>query len=160
MKLISMTDFVLEQEQQDIKDNFPEETDKYFNACLKYAQFLKTPLSLGMFVPCDEDGNFLQEPDGWNDYLEFPESFDGNKEWYELYAYEEAKEKVIFEGFVFTESQKYSVNNNIQLSVSPYGLKNERLQLTKLENGKFHTWLQLFTVEDLIQCDLECTMSF
>ena len=79
MKLISMTDFVLEFE-----NNFPrqfgeayseynESKSEYLNMKLKsyenYAQFLKQPLTLGMFVPCDEDGSGLQKPinyDVWN----------------------------------------------------------------------------------------------
>jgi len=49
-KLIPMVDFVL---QQDIEMN-----DIY-----AYAVFLKQPINLSMFVPCDEDGNVLEEPD-------------------------------------------------------------------------------------------------
>lgn len=88
-KLISMTDFVLEQNKFNLYKNSEEEIRNYAN-------FLKQPLEKGMFVPCDEDGNVLEEPKSWNDYLAYPDSFDGNIEWYELYAYEQAKEKVIF----------------------------------------------------------------
>ncbi len=153
MKLISMTDFILEQtksfESADLLD-FLHTRESSLIKIENYAKFLKTPLNLGMFVPCDENGNIFEDLDN---SISAPELFD----WQE---YRKSKEKVIFKDFVFTESQKHAVNNNIQLSVSPYGLNNERLQLTKLKNGKFHTWFQLFTVEDLIQCDLECTMSF
>lgn len=60
-KLISMTDFVLEQEKRlglwgDTYKDFTEKTSKY-------AQFLKQPLTLGMFVPCGEDGKVLEHPD-------------------------------------------------------------------------------------------------
>ena len=54
MKLISMTDFVLELETN-------EHWAQDYTKCVKYANFLKQPLTLGMFVPCDEDGNFLPE---------------------------------------------------------------------------------------------------
>ena len=64
-----------------------------------YDALLKQPLQLGFFVPCDENGNVLEEPKRWNDYLQFPDSFDGNKEWGELYNYELAKERVLFKGF-------------------------------------------------------------
>ena len=67
-----------------------------FNSLEKYAKFLKQPLKLEMFVPCDEDGNILKEPKRWEDYLQYPDSFDGNKEWDELYDYQQAKEKVLF----------------------------------------------------------------
>lgn len=103
MELISMTDFVLEQNEKlrkDIHDNYnklliPQCCDRIFN----YANFLKKPLKLSYFIACDENDVPLEEPKRWKDYLDFPESFDGNKEWYELYAYQEAKQRVLFEGF-------------------------------------------------------------
>lgn len=97
MKLISMVDFVLEQNESIKSDmiGYGEFIDKV----VKYAKFLKQPLTLGMFVPCDESGNVLKEPERWLDFLKYPESFDGNKEWYDLYAYQQAKERVLFEGF-------------------------------------------------------------
>ena len=98
MKLISMTDFVLNQKQS---ESFNEKT--FINESLislekirNYANFLKQPSKLEMFVPCDEDGNILKEPNRWVDYLQYPDSFDGNKEWDELYDYQQAKEKVLF----------------------------------------------------------------
>lgn len=97
-RLKSMTDFVLNQKQS---ESFNEKT--FINEALislekirNYANFLKRPLKLEMFVPCDEYGNVLKEPKRWEDYLQYPDSFDGNKEWYELYDYQQAKEKVLF----------------------------------------------------------------
>ena len=148
-----MTDFVLVTYKNAPIEEYDKVNETFVNKVINYSEFLKTPLSLGMFVPYDEIGNILNKPEFYTNILNSDQEIKKLK-------YEEAKEKVIFEGFAFTESQKNSVNNNIQLSVSPYGLNNERLQLTKLKNGKFHTWFQLFTVEDLIQCDLECTLSF
>ena len=52
MKLISMTDFVLQQDITDIKQR---------DSIVKYANFLKQPLKLEMFVPCDEDGNVISK---------------------------------------------------------------------------------------------------
>ena len=96
--LVPMTDFVIEYAP---KFN-PFGTDEQI-LCLdyihNYAKFLKQPLKLEMFVPCNENGNVLEEPKRWKDYLQYPDSFDGNKEWDELYDYQQAKEKVLFEGF-------------------------------------------------------------
>jgi hypothetical protein len=96
MKLISMKDFVLEQ----LNDDRPHISDQFewdlFNHCFvarveNYANFLNQPLTLGMFVPCDEDGDVLEEPDldiqgrptnCQPDYVEF---------------YQQAKERVLFE---------------------------------------------------------------
>ena len=76
-KLISMTDFVLKTHDE-ISDSIDSES-MMFN----YANFLKRPLTLGMFVPCDEDGNVLQEKSIFNttdeDYIFYSESFDNYK---------------------------------------------------------------------------------
>ena len=76
-KLISMTDYVLE-----------------------YANFLKQPLELWMFVPCDEDGSILEEP---------IETIGG----VEMYSkfYKQAKEKVIFKNFIYDEEIDVVRNN-------------------------------------------------
>ncbi|QIY92219.1 hypothetical protein [Chryseobacterium gallinarum] len=102
MKLISMTEFILQQNEIRKQYEYPfevnDKTIEFAKVVLKYAKFLRQPLSLGMFVPVDEDGNVLEEPKRWQDYLEAPESFDGNSEWHEFYKYEIAQEKVLFEG--------------------------------------------------------------
>lgn len=76
---------------------------------ISYANFLKQKLELWMFVPCKfVEGVWvvLEEPKRWNDFLQYPESFDGNKEWYELYEYQEAKDRVLFEGFEIKNHDK------------------------------------------------------
>ncbi len=60
MKLVSMTEFVLEQDKL-IRRN--EITPYHFTMNVTdYALFLKRPLTLDMFVPCDDKGNVLDEP--------------------------------------------------------------------------------------------------
>ena len=149
-----MTDFVLQIEAEVGKEDYQvvawQTKIHGYERINKYANFLKQPLTLGMFVPCDDDGNVLEDLDS---SILAP----NYEDWQE---YQKAQSKVLFNGFVFTESQKFSANNKIELSVSPYGLKNERLQLTKLVNGSFHTWFQLFTIEDLNQCNLDLAVSF
>lgn len=80
MKLISMTDYVLESQR------FKEDSDTAIFKVTNYANFLKQPLNLGMFIPCDEDG----------DTLEVPYYADGIDK---VNKYKEAKERVLFEGF-------------------------------------------------------------
>lgn len=75
-KLISMTDFVLEQTELLYEKN----QSKLIHNIVNYAIFLKQPLKLEMFVPCDEDGNVL------------------NQKLCDFSKYEKAKEKVLFEG--------------------------------------------------------------
>ena len=128
MKLISMTSFVLEQNK--ILETYVNHLRKpLFEKIVNYAKFLKQPLKLEMFVPCDEEGNVLEEPKRWKDYLQYPDSFDGNKEWDELYDYQQAKEKVLFEGFelvrfIDKENPCYVVSNGENEVTFHIGLYN------------------------------------
>jgi len=75
MKLISMTDFVLDLQETESR------VKGTLDSVIKYANFLKQPLKLEMFVP-----SINNEP--------FNYSKHGNKK-----EFEQAKEKVLFEGF-------------------------------------------------------------
>ncbi len=96
MKLMSMTDFVLEQNEKLKKDVYTPEHFSSIIIC--YARFLKQPLKLEMFVCVDDEGNVLEEPemqlrqisfDEWEDYYDDKE----------VEQYRKAREKVLFEGF-------------------------------------------------------------
>lgn len=90
MKLISMTDFVLEQKEKlkNYEQGFNiEKYDFIINVC-NYAKFLKQPLEQFMFVPCDENGNVLERPNA------------GMFGYDHIYNnYNKAQERVLFEGF-------------------------------------------------------------
>lgn len=104
-RLKSMVDFVLESTEQKLfKYNTIQIRD--------YANFLKQPLKLEMFVPCDEDGNVLEYPID----IYYKPDFGCQKypkECYEedLMKYEQAKEKVLFEGFDLSTA-KYHCDRN------------------------------------------------
>lgn len=80
-----MTDFVLQVVQTpNVNEAISwEQTENRLNKIYQYSLFLKQPLTLGMFVPCDESGNVLNDP--------------GLIPSYELEQYRKAKEKVLFE---------------------------------------------------------------
>jgi hypothetical protein len=143
MKLMSMVDFVLKQKEElKLRANlhyYVEAVDLAWKM-INYAQFLKQPLELWMFVPCDENGNVLED----KTYFPIIDC-----------EYQQAKEVCIFYGFEFTESQKFSTVNNIKNSVHWY--TKDRLYLTTKKEDGYHSYFQLFTVEDLIQCDLQLT---
>lgn len=107
IKLMSMTDFVLE-----VKKNSFTITEKYsiieweskcksFDKIINYAEFLKQPLKLGMFVPCDEDDNLIDSnsifASNEKDYIFENEYF---------YKYLQAKERVLFEGLIIQSDKK------------------------------------------------------
>jgi hypothetical protein len=124
MKLISMTDFVLYQNKNFKSDRFYQ--GQFKDNVVNYANFLKQPLKLEMFVPCDEDGNVLEEPD-----QEFELTFWDYST--KMSKYEQAKEKVLFEEFEIAtnkEGEKVILGDYTCLKVSD------------LENG---------TIEDLIK---------
>jgi len=72
-KLISMTDFLPEH---------------------PYSKFLKQPLKLWMFVPCDDDGNFLELP-----------SINEQDTWLWV-QYKQAKERCLFDGCVYDDEME------------------------------------------------------
>ena len=85
-----MTDFVL------LDQRYKEDSDTALFYISNYAQFLKQPLKLGMFVPCDFDGGILIKPD-CNCLTEFDREGCPEK----CFLYINAKNRVYFEGFQF-----------------------------------------------------------
>ena len=76
MKVTSMVDYILQIDEIEPKAvNFSSITDirnyqlNSYSKIVKYAEFLKQPLELRMFVPCDENGNVLEEPSGYKAFL-------------------------------------------------------------------------------------------
>ena len=104
MKLISMTDFVCENTYK-------------WELILNYANFLKQTLELGMFVPCDEEGSILEE----KEIIDFHP-----KDWNEInnqnQKYQQAKEKVFFQGCIYDDKMD-AVRDNIGLMM--YSVKYE-----------------------------------
>lgn len=97
-KLISMTNFVFKVQEE---YSFEESTLKLI---YNYGKFLKQPLTLGMFVPCDLDGNLLEEPQAYRTQICFDE-WDMVYDEKECKEYQEAKERVLFEGFEIKQFQ-------------------------------------------------------
>jgi len=106
-KLISMTDFVLDQSEILHKEqknrNFNLGMLDFATNSIKYARFLKQPLELWMFVPCDKDGNVLAEKSIFNttdeDYIFYSDDFD---------KYQKAKERCLFDGFELKGETEFS----------------------------------------------------
>ncbi|WP_426473437.1 hypothetical protein [Chryseobacterium balustinum] len=152
MKLISMTDFVLLKTSQG-KTTGNIFTPEYKLECIEnYANFLKQPLTLGMFVPCDENGNPLPEPQMRPERNSFDEE-DMDYDAQELYEYIQAKEKVLFKGFTKNESELF--NNELQLSI--YLDTYEFMQ--HCENGYGGGSFSGQNLENLAMCDLQIELT-
>lgn len=101
MKLISMTDFVLDRYKNAPLEDYDQVNETFINSVVRYAEFLKKPLTLGMFVPCDEGGNVL----------------DCTEE--NLTEFNSAAERVMFEGFTLSHK------NNIITLVTNTNLESK-----------------------------------
>ncbi|MEJ5105529.1 hypothetical protein [Chryseobacterium sp. MYb328] len=105
MKLISMTEFVL-QHKENVEFHMNDtvvETGKLMQKVFKYAEFLRQPLTLGMFVPVDEQGKELS--------LVPLKVFEGKFKDYQavLGNYVKAKEKVLFEEIKIKHRENYFI---------------------------------------------------
>lgn len=111
--LISMTDFVLQIVQtSNVNEAICwEQTEERLQKIYHYGLFLKQPLTLGMFVPCDKHGSVLKGK---------PLSPAPDSEWIrwenEEFEFYEAKEKVLFEGFHYVENNTVT-NDDLKLSI-------------------------------------------
>jgi len=113
MKLISMTDFVLKIAKERIDYEVLMESSSWdygpsdFNKVLDYAKLLKTPLNIGMFAPCDEEGNVIKERPEPKILAKGDFSYTSQNFWDE--KYDKAKDKVLFEGFEVIKQNDYYV---------------------------------------------------
>ena len=64
-----------------------------FSRCFRYAKLTNRPPKLGDFIPCDEDGNVLEEPEQYLDSSINDDWSKGKKK-----QYKAAKDRVIFKG--------------------------------------------------------------
>ncbi|MDM1299943.1 hypothetical protein HXZ94_15720 [Empedobacter falsenii] len=112
-----------------------------------YDHFIEQPLKLGMLVPCDEEDNVLEEPTMekygyyFSNHQEKQSGWmyeEGEDEYYKLLEkYQQAKERVLFEGF--------SVYKNL--------IKN-------INGDNIMTWyIEARCIEDLILMNLTLTQT-
>lgn|SRR5690606_26554409 len=122
-RLISMTDFVIQQRSELMFKELGK-------ACCKYADFLKQPLRLEMFVPCDDKGNILKEPKNMADAIL---DGDSGKDWAnKSVKYEEAKEKLLFENVEVYTNWKYSLYYLQKIEFAKYNAKTNEFIVNNL----------------------------
>ena len=95
--LIPMTDFVLRinEIEKEIDQFFDSWRMKQLRIIENYAKFLKQPLKMELFYPCDTQGNFIKKPE-LNKTLE-PFSYERFSFAEKERIYNEAKQKIVFE---------------------------------------------------------------
>jgi len=127
MKLIKMVDFVLEYYSSEEHDEL-----QILDLMNNYAFFLKQPLTVGMFVPADEQGNVLEEPEMYNDWVNHKvDASKYTKECFDCASYKEAKERVMFEGWSFyVEDERLRLTDEKStLEFYPRGYNRETIEL-------------------------------
>jgi len=97
MKLIQMTDFVLEYDEKRVGMR------DYCNLIVNYATFLKQPLQTNMFVVMDETNDPMENPDIYSEESEELEYY-RNK-------YLKQSESVLFKGFKLSSIGMMHVKN-------------------------------------------------
>lgn len=138
MKLTDMVTFVLEQ--FDLLYAAKINQDTYVSRTKKYADFFKQPNELGFFVPCDLDGNVLSKPKCFDSNLWSEPSHEGFED---CIAYQEALDKVLFEGFIIEDEYDLATNGIIGINIAD-----------------FDGWLKyngLKTISDVVKYDLTLT---
>jgi hypothetical protein len=117
MKLISLTKYVLSKAYKSniIIYMHPESSSSQIDKIEKYANFLNLSLTKGMFVPCNEDGNVLEEPILSNYAYKFDDARRFKKD---LEHYQQAKEQVFFEyNLVFLEFINEAIKSSSNLTI-------------------------------------------
>ena len=136
--LIPMTDFVIYQYEK-LKNKEINTLDYAFNTGI-YAHFLKKPLKLGYFIPCDENDKPLEEPINFKiwEKLHFNngKSEKGTIGFKEHEKYQEAKQRVLFEGFEYDKENDWVTYNEFA-----------RFFVSELQNGKVEDLFKLIKDE-------------
>lgn len=140
--------------------NFHKNYMVNYESIFNYAKFLKQPLTLGMFIPCDEKGNVLEIPVNYEIWLKLHNndvsSEKGTIGFLIHEEYQQAKENVLFEGFEIDIMQcghKYAVNNKLQIVND----KDNGLYFLEIYSNKKPKEIFIKTIEDLIPYNLTLT---
>lgn len=150
MKLVSMVDYVLQTDRPNLKDI----TD--WVKIKKYAKFLKQPLKLEMFVPCDDEGNVLENKScpvncDQGDFHEDGKCFE-NGCVQKARGYEKAQEKVLFKTDFNTVRQGMFYEKDF--FIQGIGKINTDWQFMRLNNDYV---IRIHNIEDLTCSGIELT---
>ncbi|MCP4984867.1 MAG: hypothetical protein GY928_02020 [Colwellia sp.] len=138
-QLIPMVDYIIETDKG--LNNELEPILTSWNDVVEYAKFLKQPLKLEMFIPCDDDGNLLEKDQcKCQNHVKAVNCNCFNK-------YHQALDKVLFKGFVLDDDE---FRRDGWLCVSDYN----RNRITFSSRSLKAEWGQK-TIEDLVGLGIE-----
>ena len=133
-RLISMTEFVLDQEKLFLAMELMSQD--FGIRTTNYARLLKTPLSISMFIPCHE-GESLERP-----------NMDMDGKFYmdegAVFQWAEAEGKILFEGWKIKNFRVVDEYGNTMFFKDPKWVQN---------------YPERKTIEDLISSEIELTLT-
>lgn len=156
-KLRSMTEYVLDIVQTpNVNEAICfEQTQARLDKIYQYALFLKQPIKLGMFVPCNEDGKVIKKMGDVHPFATNEES----TAWDEyITKWEQSKDRILFYKWEVNEEESFKNKEVITIS-------NRNAQLTFFiktgmvifENLVIKHSFIVKTIEDLRGCELSFT---
>jgi hypothetical protein len=156
-KLISMTDFVLEvlKSAKPLNMAYFEFNIQKLKRIENFSKFLKQKLELWMFVPCkivNDVWVVLKEPKNKN-FSEEEKMAKIDMQYNQ--EYQEAKDRVLFEGFEVESLEVYLIWIYIKEYNSDKG--DFRIQYAKKSKSFWYSFNEFKTVEDLVQYNLPLT---
>lgn len=158
MKLISMTEFVLQEKERFLelgKGNYDNSClVKSYDTVFNYAEFLSQPLTLGMFVPVDEEGRVWEAPKTCCSGRECgcmgqPINYFSREH---LDKYYDLEEKVLFEGFVLNGEHLENKELHLKIYIDTFEF------IEYHDNGYGGGYIGE-TVENLSNCNLQVTLT-
>ena len=157
MKLISTTNFVLEQKEH-IKEadklsffEIQNRINEFYDKVVHHATQMKRSLEKGMFIVCDDGGNVLEEPKE-SDY----NLGDIHAGYYreDLIKYQQAKERILFKGFYSVDENTVS-NGEIEIIFG-----NLITLMIHRNHGSEGITKEKMFIEDLVDYNLTITDDF
>lgn len=142
-ELVSMVDYVLLR-QKEWNSGHAHYLKTFKKQIINYANLLNQKPTLGMFVPCDEEGNVLTNPEKSYD-------FDSHNLSSATEEYQQAQGRVIFEGWECLEFDKITEVFNEDMGISIYFEGDEIGSVRYPENP----YEELTTIEDLTRFKLK-----
>ena len=139
MKLISLSDYVLQLWDDKLMSEIGIRA-------INYAQFLKQKIKLEMFVPCDENGNVLEEPEkyGWLQNVGSRNSYATEQECIDCETFHLAKQNVLFEGFFVKKNDD---------GILCLFHKDYEWEFAEIEPDFVWGRTNEFTIEDIVNCN-------
>ena len=148
MELIKCSDYVIWRVNQAPIKDYDQVNEDFVNDVISYANFLKQPLTLGMFISCDEEGNVLSE----QNHKAHSSVTNGEMFKEHTIKIQVAEEDIMFEGFKIIKTYNgnpLSVGINYHSPVAYYNDQHE----------KFEFYDRFKAIEDLTELGLTLTNS-